>query len=346
MVLDIGDQGGPRPKCHFTQATLPTFVDHEQPPTKQKPFSTVLGQVYNHTLDVLCAADQENAIQQALANCGALQYAKVNMKLIDLLSGDFFSQYVKTGNIIMLSEGRPGVDNVFSLHEGNLRLEVSKPTYERAGLQGTPLPNEGRKHVKARFAIDINLRQPSMVRGHKGFERILWACRNVFDQAITWLFCDLRSIGAVQGPIMDFRPLVQSVEASIDQLDDAFLPRFAGEQELSDEEDATEILEWITMASNLSPRLQRGDGIDKYLSRYSVPQGNGEPQSDDSREVKTLTRLRWHGLLPNHFIHKVLVAVLKASKETWFSASATSFRGESYTILKTNEQTYIWEYHD
>lgn len=185
-----------------------------------------------------------------------------------------------------------------------------------------------------------------MVRGHKGFERILWACRNVFDQAITWLFCDLRSIGAVQGPIMDFRPLVQSVEASIDQLDDAFLPRFAGEQELSDEEDATEILEWITMASNLSPRLQRGDGIDKYLSRYSVPQGNGEPQSDDSREVKTLTRLRWHGLLPNHFIHKVLVAVLKASKETWFSASATSFRGESYTILKTNEQTYIWEYHD
>ena len=48
-------------------------------------------------LDVLCAADQKNAIQQAVANCGALQYAKVNMKLIDLLSGDFFSQYVKTG---------------------------------------------------------------------------------------------------------------------------------------------------------------------------------------------------------------------------------------------------------
>lgn len=51
----------------------------------------------------------------------------------------------------MLSEGRPGVDNVFSLHDGNLRLEVNKPTHERAGLQGTLLPNEGRKHVKARF---------------------------------------------------------------------------------------------------------------------------------------------------------------------------------------------------
>ncbi|KAI7270932.1 hypothetical protein KC345_g7316 [Hortaea werneckii] len=346
MVLDIGDQGGPRPKCHFTQATLPTFVDHEQPPTKQKPFSTVLGQVYNHTLDVVCAADQKSAIQQAVANSGTLQYAKVNMKLIDLLSGDFFSQYVKTGNIVMLSEGRPGVDNVFSLHEGNLRLEVNKPTYERVGLQGTPLPNEGRKHVKARFAIDINLRQPSMVRGHKGFERILWACRNVFDQAITWLFCDLRSMGAVQGPIMDFHPLVQSVEARIDQLDDALLPGFAGEQDLSDEGDATEILEWITMANSLSPRLQRGDGIDKYLSRYSVPQGNEEPQGDDTHEVKTLTRLRWHGLLPNQFIYKVLVAVLKASKETWSSASATSFRGESYTILKTDEQTYTWEYRD
>lgn len=263
----------------------------------------------------------------------------------------------------MLSEGRSGVDSVFSLHEGHLRLEVNKPTYERAGLQGTPLPNEGRKHVKARFgkafllllwswsnvcltAMDINLRQPSMVRGHKGFERILWACRNVFDHSVTWLFCDLRSTGAVQGPIMDFHPLVQSVEASIDQLDDAFSPRFAGQLDLSDEGDATEILEWITMANNLSPRLQRGDSIDKYLSRYAVPQGSGEPNGENSRDVGNLIRLRWRGLLPNHFVHKVLVAVLKASKETWFSASATSFRGENYTILKSGEQTYIWEYLD
>ena len=51
----------------------------------------------------------------------------------------------------MLSEGRPGVDNVFSLCEGLLRLEVDKATFERMGLNGIAIPSKGRKHVKARY---------------------------------------------------------------------------------------------------------------------------------------------------------------------------------------------------
>lgn len=73
------------------------------------------------------------------------------MKLSQIIEGDFFNVYIKTGNIMMLSEGRAGVDNRFSLSEGILRLEVDKPTFEKAGLEGTPIPSEGRKHVKARY---------------------------------------------------------------------------------------------------------------------------------------------------------------------------------------------------
>ena len=51
----------------------------------------------------------------------------------------------------MLSEGRPGIDQIFSLSEGVLRLEVDKPTFQRLGLEGKVIPNEGRKHVKARY---------------------------------------------------------------------------------------------------------------------------------------------------------------------------------------------------
>lgn len=51
----------------------------------------------------------------------------------------------------MLSEGRPGIDHIFSLSDGILCLEVDKPIYERMGLQGKPMTSEGRKHVKARF---------------------------------------------------------------------------------------------------------------------------------------------------------------------------------------------------
>ena len=51
----------------------------------------------------------------------------------------------------MLSQGRPGIDPVYTLSEGVLRLEVNKVTYERMGLEGKVIPGEGRKHVKARF---------------------------------------------------------------------------------------------------------------------------------------------------------------------------------------------------
>ena len=34
---------------------------------------------------------------------------------------------------------------------GILRLELSKEVYERAGLQGVPVPSDGRKHIKARY---------------------------------------------------------------------------------------------------------------------------------------------------------------------------------------------------
>jgi len=77
------------------------------------------------------------------------------MKLSQVIEGDFFNDYIKTGDIMMLSEGRAGIDNRFSLSEGILRLEVDKPTLEKAGLGGKPISSEGRKHVKARYGKHV-----------------------------------------------------------------------------------------------------------------------------------------------------------------------------------------------
>jgi len=77
------------------------------------------------------------------------------MKPLDLISGDFFNSYIKVGNVIMLSEGRSGTDNVLSLSDGVLRIEVDKPTYQKLGLEGRAVGSEGRKHVKARFGESI-----------------------------------------------------------------------------------------------------------------------------------------------------------------------------------------------
>ena len=51
----------------------------------------------------------------------------------------------------MLSAGKTNHDNIYSLCNGVLRLEVDKATYERMGLDGTAIPSGGRKHVKTRY---------------------------------------------------------------------------------------------------------------------------------------------------------------------------------------------------
>ena len=69
----------------------------------------------------------------------------------------------------MISEGRSGLDNVFTLkdgartiffpstlandHLGILRLELGKEVFERTGLTGKPIRSGARKHAKERYSM-------------------------------------------------------------------------------------------------------------------------------------------------------------------------------------------------
>ncbi|KAK1094389.1 hypothetical protein LTR48_000378 [Friedmanniomyces endolithicus] len=346
-MLDITSHNGPKPKCYFTHAVLSNFIDYDLPPTKKRPFTTIAAQTTSHTVDILLPKSSLPKLLEGLGEVeGTLQYARVHMKLSDIIEGDFFSHYVKAGNIVMLSQGRPGIDPVYLLSEGMLRLEVNKVMYERMGLEGKLIPGEGRKHVKARFAIEINLRLPSMVRGKPGFDRVVWAFRNVLNHSVTWLFHDLKAKTDGSGPIAVHQPLVRKIEPSVEELDGAVMFATPESLEQDDHSLATELLEWVTMAANLSPRLQRNDSIDSYLSKYNVtlPTGNGD--AGDHPETQDLARIRWHGFAHASFVSKVFMTALKACGDDWFAISATSFSGEAYVILKTGERTLTWEYLD
>lgn len=39
--------------------------------------------------------------------------------------------------------------------------------------------------------VEVNLREASMVHGKKGFERVVWAAKNVLNTSVTWLFYDV-----------------------------------------------------------------------------------------------------------------------------------------------------------
>lgn len=241
----------------------------------------------------------------------------------------------------MLSSGRTGIDSpIISLTEGLLRIEVDKATFERMGLEGKAIPTEGRKHVKARFAIELNLRLPSMLPGKNGFDRIVWAFKNVLNSSLTWLFCDLGTADISGGPLDSHQPTIKKVEPEITRLGNALVPVFPEEMIEEDYADAAELLEWISLALHDSPRVLKDDDVDSFLSRYSVPSSYGEPNPDD------LVRLRWEGLVPSPFAQKIFLAVLKASGDSWAAVSGASFSGEEYTILVTKGHSTTWLYKD
>jgi ribonuclease P/MRP protein subunit RPP40 len=78
-----------------------------------------------------------------------------------------------SGNVLMLSEGQPAVDNMYSLKEGMcsislhitrisfnvlatlgiLTLHLDKESYERAGLAGKPEGVKGTRGTKPRWSM-------------------------------------------------------------------------------------------------------------------------------------------------------------------------------------------------
>ncbi|KAK1074727.1 hypothetical protein LTR12_008899 [Friedmanniomyces endolithicus] len=97
-MLDIISHSGPKPKCYLTHAVLSNFIDYDLPPTKKRPFTTIAAQVTSHTVDVLLPQSNLSKLQDELGEGkGTFQYARVHMKLSDIIEGDFFNHYIKAG---------------------------------------------------------------------------------------------------------------------------------------------------------------------------------------------------------------------------------------------------------
>ncbi|KAK4506568.1 hypothetical protein PRZ48_000300 [Zasmidium cellare] len=353
-MIDLVKDNGPRPRCLVTNAKLSNFLNHEQPPTKKRPFSTILGQTYTHSLTLLIPKTP-STLQETLTSeetLYTLHNLKLHLKLSSLLTSPLFTPYIKTPpsllTLLSLPSANPYAATI-TLHAGILTLDLDRPTYERVGLQGKAISTTGgRKHVKDRFLVEVNLRLPGMVRGKKGFERVVAAFENVLNETCTWLAVDAKSGGFesllqdAEAPIKEFAPVERDVTPEVVELRDVSVPAFPGEGGIREEDyaDAEELLEWISLGMLDSPRIRKDDGIDKHFSRYSVPDSFGEVATQN------LSKFQWRGLMPPEFAYKVFLAALKALGEDWVAMSAEAFNGETYTILVHKGQSITWEYKD
>jgi ribonuclease P/MRP protein subunit RPP40 len=209
-----------------------------------------------------------------------------------------------------------------------------------------------------------------MFHGKKGFDRIVYAFKNVLTKPVTWLFTDLRAQGMYyvqvaiittdrtleisSDPFKKHFPVVVSCLPDILPQIDVEVPRLQppeGHRDMYEDDFSdfsVEIYEWLSVISLESPRVVPNDRIDPFLSRYSPP-----PAESPKPSVTELVKISWKGFTSSSWAHKIFVqALLVAKPGVWFSFATLGFDegirtgGRDCTILKlpgAQNEYMLWE---
>ncbi len=91
---------GPVPKVIISAGQLPGYVAASHAPTKRAPWRTIHEVTYVNSVTVMLPVDLHRVIWNGVEkDVPRPKYAKVIMKLEDLLRGDFFTKYIKKGGL-------------------------------------------------------------------------------------------------------------------------------------------------------------------------------------------------------------------------------------------------------
>ena len=169
-----------------------------------------------------------------------------------------------------------------------------------------------------------------MLHGRKGFDRVVWACKNALNEPVTWLFHDyskeskcrflhgnVRNEGINKASVPDARPiakhhpLTRTVNLTKGRSEAVLIPPLDPSEALQTEHNfeqwTLQLYEWLSLVSIHSPRICPDDKIDPFLSRYQVPE-NGT--SGDSVSLTTLT---WKGLIPATWVRNLMIELRYAA---------------------------------
>lgn len=85
-------------KIFTTLGTLPSYIDRSQPPTKKQPWRAINEVGFIRCVEMILPEELYDLIWTKVEEeMKSIKYAKVIMKLEDVLEGDFFTEYIKKG---------------------------------------------------------------------------------------------------------------------------------------------------------------------------------------------------------------------------------------------------------
>ncbi|EQK97511.1 ribonuclease P 40kDa subunit [Ophiocordyceps sinensis CO18] len=313
--------------CFVTYGTMGD-VDRQQ----GKPWTAIAAQDFIHKIDLIAPQECYSILHEKLVEQRQqAMYARVTMALGQLLEADFLIECIK---------------------KGVLKMYLDKETFERAGLTGKPHGPQGNRGLKPRWVVSYDLTSPSMMTGTKGYDRLSYACQNVLDKPLTWLYCNAHPSISGLNPLEKYKPVYHTVVPAIvqnrqvPQVELGVLASTFAEGDRSGlKETATELYEWLSLHRLQSPRATLGDTVDPFLSRYSIPCSNGGQAQ--------ICLLSWQGFLGAAWLRNLATDALEACHpHQWVSISATGFprsipgNANDLTLLRasgTANEYLMWE---
>ncbi|EFX00359.1 ribonuclease p protein subunit [Grosmannia clavigera kw1407] len=362
-------------KCSFSYGTT-GHLDLDRPPTIEttatagsgskvkKPWSNFQDLDYVFEVDLVLPKEcAEEAQKRLVAARPSYCFMRMVMTVGQILEGDFFKNYIKAGNVHILSQGYVNKDDVFAFRNGLLTMFLDRESYERTGLVGRPHGAKGGRGLRSRWVLEFDLKAASMWPGKNGFDRLIYACNHVFVKPLTWLFHSSLDSPSPD-PLTPYCPTVCTVIPTIATYTNVKLPPLerpasliANENShnsaIEAEEAVFELYEWISLVRLGSPRVRANDSIDPYLSRYEVP-----GTIADEATAGDVCTISWRGFFsPSWVCHTLLDAMLAfPSAKSWFAMSASGIpssknianEGAECTLFKPQKASgdfLLWAIH-
>jgi ribonuclease P/MRP protein subunit RPP40 len=97
-LFDSNSAGQRVSKTHVAGGQLPAYIDPKQPPTKKSPWRTINDAPFLKSISLILPEELYDVIWDKIEDeMKKASYAKVILKLQELLDGKFFTEYIKKG---------------------------------------------------------------------------------------------------------------------------------------------------------------------------------------------------------------------------------------------------------
>ncbi|KAK9449772.1 ribonuclease P 40kDa subunit-domain-containing protein [Limtongia smithiae] len=280
------------------------------------------------------------------------------------LRPEFFNEYIKKQNCLVLSLTGIDSEDVFCICEGMLQMSLRKEIYQQSGLQGTQSA-----YSNSRFNVTYDLRKPSMLSGSSAFNR-LFSALTALTEATPFLVCVFPTEGKSPPPPLPafFNATLYEQSLDLSRASNVLVPPLdpyvsvpklnkpIGENERKKftaevvSEGYMHLLEWISLLAVGSPRVTMRDKTRALISSYAVfDDSDLEFLPPSKKNGINIVKLTISGFLTSQMLTEMYNSVIDIlHSDDWaimavygFEDAPVSWGAEEHGFLVSGENDYM-----